>query len=94
MDENGLPTEYALLQNYPNPFNPSSKVSYTLPEGAQVSIKVYNIMGMEVQRLVDEYQNAGIYTVLFDAKDLATGIIVYRMTSGDYVETKKMVLMK
>jgi hypothetical protein len=95
-DEQLLPTEFALLQNYPNPFNPSTVISYQLPVSSKVTIKVYDILGNEVATLVNEEKPAGVYNVEFGSKssELSSGIYFYKLTAGDYVATKKMILIK
>jgi hypothetical protein len=97
--ENGsAPEEFALSQNYPNPFNPSTKIEYGLAKAAQVSLKVYNLLGTEVATLVNGRQEAGTYTVPFDANkgtlNLASGVYFYRLEAGSFVSTKKLTLMK
>jgi hypothetical protein len=89
-----LPASYVLNQNYPNPFNPSTVIRYALPEGGPVSLKVYNLLGQEVQTLVDGMEAAGTHTVVFNARSLASGIYFYRLTSHSFTEVKKMMLMK
>ncbi len=97
--ENGLaPQEFALFQNYPNPFNPSTKIQYSLEKAAQVSLKVYNLLGHEVATLVNGRQEAGSYTVPLSANggilSLASGVYFYRLEAGSFVSTKKLILMK
>ncbi len=94
LNKDGLPEQYALLQNYPNPFNPSSKITYAVPEGTKVKIVIYDILGVEVLDLVDEYHSPGIYTVTLNANNLSTGIYIYRMIADSFVETKKLMLLK
>jgi hypothetical protein len=89
-----LPTEYGLDQNYPNPFNPSTTISYQLPEKNHVSLNVYDILGNLVSTLVDREMEAGYYNVNWNASQLASGIYIYRIISGSFVSTKKMILMK
>jgi len=101
-----LPTKYELSQNYPNPFNPSTKIKFTIPsinlsrvEGSvPVILKVYDVLGNEVATLVDEEKVPGVYEVEFSASNrisnLASGIYIYRIESSDFVDTKKMVLLK
>jgi hypothetical protein len=93
-----VPTEFSLSQNYPNPFNPSTKIEYGLAKAAQVSLKVYNLLGTEVATLVNGRQEAGSYTVPFDANkgtlNLASGVYFYRLQAGTFVETKKLMLQK
>ena len=97
-DENELPKEFSLSQNYPNPFNPSTRIQYAISSRQFVSIKVYDVLGNEVAKLVDEYKPAGKYEIEFNPassiKNLASGIYFYRLKAGDFVETKKMILIK
>ena len=90
----GIPDEFKLEQNYPNPFNPSTKIRYGLPKESNVVLTVHNILGEEVARLVDGYQNAGYYEANFAATNLSSGIYVYRISAGNYIQIKKMLLMK
>jgi hypothetical protein len=97
-DEN-LPGQYALTGNYPNPFNPSTTIQYSLPEQAEVRIVIYNVMGQRVKTLVEGVQGAGEWEAYWDGRDesgnqTASGIYFYRMTASDFVETKKMILLK
>jgi len=93
--ENGLvPTEFVLYQNYPNPFNPSTNISWQSPVGSHQTLKVYNLLGSEVATLVDEYKPAGTYEIEFTANHLASGIYFYTLRSGEFIETKKMILLK
>jgi hypothetical protein len=87
------PIRYA-LDNYPNPFNPSTVISYELPQASQVSIAVYNVLGQEVATLVNRHQEAGAYSVSFDASQLSGGMYLYVLTAGDFTMTKQMVLVK
>ncbi len=89
-----IPKSYALLQNYPNPFNPSTTVSFTIPKASFVTLKIYDILGREVGTLVNERLEAGIYRQQFIGNNLASGLYIYRLTAGTFVETKKMVLIK
>ncbi len=89
-----LPEEYVLYQSYPNPFNPSTTIKYSIPQSSDVSIKVYDILGREVEVLVDEYKTIGTYNVEFNASRFASGVYFYQLRSRDFVETKKMILMK
>jgi len=94
-DENNIiPEEYVLYQSYPNPFNPSTRIKYSIPNSDKVSLKVYDILGREVATLVNDYQNAGTYTVEFNASKFASGVYFYRLNSGNFAETKKMILLK
>lgn len=89
-----LPNEFELKQNYPNPFNPSTTIEYTIPENSRLSLKVYDILGKEVATLVDKEQNSGTYIVIWDAKSVSSGIYFYRITAGNYSDTKMMILKK
>ncbi len=94
-----LPTVYSLGQNYPNPFNPATTISYTLPEAQNVNIAVYNIKGDLVKQLVSGRQEAGVYSISWDATNAAgqkvtTGVYLYRIKAGEFNETKKMTLMQ
>lgn len=96
---NGLPTEFALSQNYPNPFNPTTTVNFDLPNKSDVSIKIYNVLGQVVNTLVDESLEAGSYKVEWDGNNdnglhAASGVYFYKIVAGDFVQTKKMMMLK
>jgi len=93
-EENSLPTVYSLYNNYPNPFNPSTTINYDLPKQSNVTLKIYNIVGEEIATLINQEQNAGRYQVQWNAAQLASGIYFYQLKSGDFVSTKKMILLK
>ncbi len=93
LDKN-VPTEYSLFQNYPNPFNPSTKISYSLPFSGNVELKVYDVLGKEIISLINQYQNAGVYTVDFSGFNIPSGIYFYRLQSVSFVQTRKMMLVK
>jgi len=88
------PLKYALEQNYPNPFNPTTTISYSIQKAGEVTLKVYDMLGIEVASLVNENQEAGNYSIEFNAAELPSGIYVYRLASGNFMETKKLVLLK
>jgi hypothetical protein len=90
----GNPDEYELYQNYPNPFNPSTRVSFNLPKDGYVTLKVYNVLGIEVASLFEGRMSAGMHSVAWDAQDVPSGIYVYRLTAGSFTAVRKMVLMK
>jgi len=92
--ESSLPGVYALSQNYPNPFNATTIIHYELPSGGQVNLEVYNMLGQKVATLVDEGQGAGYKTASWDASEVSSGLYFYRLTAGDFTETKRMMLVK
>ncbi|MBI5472518.1 MAG: T9SS type A sorting domain-containing protein [Ignavibacteriae bacterium] len=96
IDENkpGVPLAYALDQNYPNPFNPSTRIAYSLPENAKVTLKVFNILGQQVADLVNQDQTKGNYVAVFEGQNLATGVYFYRLETKNFSQVKKMILMK
>ncbi len=87
-------SRYDLYQNYPNPFNPSTNISYELSANGFVSLKIYDVLGREVEAMVNGRQNAGSHSVTFNAGNLASGVYFYRIVAGSFVSTKKMILMK
>jgi hypothetical protein len=100
-----LPGKFSLEQNYPNPFNPSTKISWQSPVGSRQILKVFDVLGNEIATLVDEWKEAGSYEVEFQSevgslpngradRQLANGVYFYRLQVGDFIETKKMILMK
>ena len=93
-DFNNVPDTYELGQNYPNPFNPSTIISWQSPVAGHQTLKVYDVLGNKVAALVDEFRNVGTYEVSFDATQLSSGIYFYRLQAGDFVQTKKMILIK
>jgi len=88
------PNSYNLAQNFPNPFNPTTTIQYSIPQRSNVTLKVYDVLGNEIAALVNEAKDRGVYSVNFDASQLASGIYLYRIQAGSFVETKKMILMK
>lgn len=93
-DEISLNYSFDLAQNYPNPFNPTTSISYTVPERTNVTLKVFDVLGREVANLVNGVQEAGSYSLNFDASKLSSGIYLYSISTGKYSATKKMMLMK
>jgi len=89
-----LPREHFLYQNYPNPFNPSTTIRYGLPQQTHVTLEVFNMLGQQVALLMDEPQDAGYHEVIFERAALASGLYFYRLRAGDFVGTKKLILMK
>ena len=92
--EENLPTEYRLSQNYPNPFNPTTKIRYGLPGRVNVSLKIYDLLGREVASLVNEQKPVGRYDVSWDATGMPSGVYFYRLQAGEFVETKKLILLR
>ena len=88
------PNSYNLAQNYPNPFNPTTIINFSIPKTSLVTIKVYDVLGNEVATLVNEEKVQGVYSVTFDASRLASGVYYYQLHAGEYVQTKKMILIK
>jgi hypothetical protein len=89
-----IPSTFELSQNYPNPFNPATTIKYGLPHRVNVKLEVFNIVGQRVSVLVDEEQNAGYYRVIFHDASLASGVYLYRLRAGDFIVTKKFLLLK
>lgn len=94
-----IPTTFELQQNYPNPFNPTTMIRFGLPTKSQVTLKIFNLLGQEVTTLVDEVLPAGTHSTEWDGRDqagveVATGIYFYKLVAGDFIETKKMMLVK
>ncbi len=89
-----VPNGYELSQNYPNPFNPSTIINFSIPNSGLVTIRVFDILGQEVAELINEVKSAGTYQVDFNAANLSTGMYVYRITSGKFNATRKMMLVK
>jgi len=87
-------SSYELEQNYPNPFNPSTQINYNVAEGGLVNLKVYNILGIEVAALVNEYKPAGSYQVSFEGNDLSSGVYIYSLSVNNFTKTRKMILEK
>ena len=98
-DDVTIPEQYTLHQNYPNPFNPRTSIRYDLPDNERVNIIIYDMLGRQVKQLVDEYQDAGFKSIIWDAtndygKPVSAGVYLYKIQAGDFVQTKKMVLLK
>lgn len=93
--KSSIPTEYKLDQNYPNPFNPSTVISYHIPVAGHISLKVYDILGRETATIVDEFKQAGSYSIDFNnSLGLASGVYIYQLKTEGFVQTKKMVLIR
>jgi hypothetical protein len=88
------PETFTLSQNYPNPFNPATSIQFGLPEASDVTLEVYTMLGQKVAMLVNENRNAGYHTVNFDASNLSSGMYIYRIQAGNFVQTRKLTLLK
>ena len=93
-DEINQPSDYALYQNYPNPFNPETNIRFNLINPGFVSLKVYDILGREVVTLIEENMEAGLHELTFDASSINSGIYLYRIETDNFVESKRMILIK
>ena len=100
MDEGlSIPEVFAIHQNYPNPFNPVTTLRYDLPENGLVNITIYDMLGREVKTLINQTQDAGYRSIIWDAtndygKPVSAGLYLYQIQAGEYMQTKKMVLLK
>ena len=97
--EDLVPAEFALHQNYPNPFNPTTQIKFDLAEDGLVSIKIYDVMGRQLKTLVNSVKTAGYHSIQWDATNelgegVSAGMYIYMIQAGDFVSTKKMVLLK
>ncbi|MDZ7623447.1 MAG: T9SS type A sorting domain-containing protein [Ignavibacteriaceae bacterium] len=93
-DEKLIADKFELLQNYPNPFNPSTNIGFRISDRGFVSLKVYNILGDEIATLVKEEKEQGVYNITFDASGLSSGMYLYKLQAGSFVETRKMILLR
>ncbi len=89
-----IPKEFRLQQNYPNPFNPTTTIEFSVPQRAQVSLKLYDLLGREVDTLVDKELTPGEYKVVFEARGLPSGLYFYRIQAPGFVQTRKLTLLK
>ena len=87
-------TEFSLDQNFPNPFNPTTKIRYSIPQNAHVTLKLYDILGREVMTLVNGEKSPGVYDVELNMNNYPSGIYIYSIQAGDYFQIKKLVLLK
>jgi hypothetical protein len=92
--QNGIPDKFALEQNYPNPFNPSTTISYQLPTQSNVTLKVFDVLGREIETLVNGVEEPGYKSVMFDASRLSSGIYYYQLRAGKDIETKRLLLLR
>ncbi len=93
-EDEKIPTSYSLSQNFPNPLNPNTTISFSIANPGLVSVKIFDVLGEEIMHLVNEYKNSGNYSVNFEASKLSSGIYFYTMSSGNFVSTKKMIVLK
>ena len=99
LENDFIPLKYILHQNYPNPFNPITTLQYDLPENGLVNVTVYDMLGRQVKTLINQTQEAGYKSVIWNAtndygKPVSAGIYLYQIQAGEYISTKKMVLLK
>jgi len=85
---------FILNQNYPNPFNSNTKIKYSIPQSSPVQIKVFDVLGKEIQTLVNEEKPVGTYEITWNAENLPSGIYFYQLRAGSFIETKKMTLLR
>ncbi len=93
-NENETVESYSLGQNYPNPFNPVTNIKFSVPKNGHATMKIYDVLGNEVATYLNEFINAGTYNVTVDGSNLSSGVYYYRLSAGDFTETKKMMLIK
>jgi uncharacterized protein (TIGR02145 family) len=91
---NTLPNSIHLFQNFPNPFNPSTTIKFSLPKATHVNLSIYNSMGQEISKLISKAMSAGVYTPEWNASGFASGVYYYRIVAGDFIQTKKLILLK
>ncbi|HWA06684.1 MAG TPA: FlgD immunoglobulin-like domain containing protein, partial [Ignavibacteria bacterium] len=96
---NTIPSKYSLAQNFPNPFNPSTLINYSIRENGSVKLEVYNVLGEKIKTLINEYQNSGHKSVVWDGTNdngykVASGLYIYKFVAGNYTNIKKMILIK
>ena len=94
-EEINKPQTFLLSQNYPNPFNPTTTIKWQIPKASLVTIKIYDVLGREKETVIDEYQEAGQYSILYIVNStLSSGVYFYQLKVGNYIQTKKMILLK
>jgi len=94
INESASPQKFMLWQNYPNPFNPSTTIRFSLARRQHATLKVFDVLGRKVARLVDEELNPGQHSVVFNAKNLPSGVYFYQLSTGGFIGTKKMIITK
>jgi hypothetical protein len=90
----GAPKKFELSQNYPNPFNPATTIRFNLPEAANVKLTIFNLLGEQIKTLVNEFKEAGVHTINFNAENLNSGLYIYKLEAGSFIQTRKMTLVK
>jgi hypothetical protein len=93
-EDDATPLTFELGQNYPNPFNPTTTIEFSIPEAVNVSLILYDMLGREIEKLVDEELATGRYRAVWNARGYASGMYVYRLQAGDYVSVKRLLLLK
>ncbi|MDP2365868.1 MAG: T9SS type A sorting domain-containing protein [Ignavibacteria bacterium] len=93
-NEREIPTQFRLFQNYPNPFNPSTKLSYSITQSGLVALKVFDVLGTEIETLINEEKPLGTYELNWNAANLPSGVYFYRLQAGSFGQTRKMLLLK
>ena len=93
-EDDDIPVEFGLAQNYPNPFNPTTTFSFSIPQSSTVTLTVIDLLGRELAMIVNERLPAGSYTRQWNAAGLSSGVYFYRLNAGDYVETRKLLLIR
>jgi len=91
---NNLPDKFLLKQNYPNPFNPNTKINFSVPVNSLVTLKIYDVLGKEVMTLINEQKPAGNYAAEFNGANLSSGIYFFRMEAGEFIDVKRMMMIK
>ncbi len=89
-----IPVNFMLLQNYPNPFNARTAIRFSLPKSQNVELTVYDLLGRQIEVLIDDYRDVGVHAITFDASSLSSGVYFYRLRAGHEAATKRMVLLK
>ena len=93
-EHNKFPIDFSLSQNYPNPFNPTTKIRWQSPVSSHQKLKIYDVLGNEIATLVDEFREAGKYEIEFDGSNFSSGVYFYKMSAGDFFETKKFIILR
>lgn len=93
-EKNYSVSEFQLYQNYPNPFNSTCAIKYSIPKSSQVTLKIFNVLGSEIETLLDDEKPVGTYELNWNAVNLSSGVYFYRIQAGSFVQTRKMILLK